>query len=414
MSKIKIVNDPVHGFISIPHNQVFEVIDHPYFQRLRRIKQLGLTHLVYPGALHTRFHHALGALHLMSGALNNLRQKGISISEEDEKAAQIAILLHDIGHGPFSHALENTIVKDVTHEELSDFFMHRINEYFEGGLDHAIAVFNDQYKNQQKFLHELVSSQLDVDRLDYLARDSFYTGVSEGIVGVERIIKMLNVHNNRLAIEHKGIYSIEKFLISRRIMYWQVYMHKTVLGAEQLLLKILERAQELARNGEELFATPAFRFFLKNRVKKSDFRENSKVLDTFAELDDHDIMTSIKTWVSNKDQTLSILCEHMMRRRLFKTIIADEPFESDQIDQLRKKAAKYYQIPEEESQYFVFSNSIANAAYAPRKGININILMKDHSLQDIAEASDHYNISALSKPVEKYFLCYPAFLHNDS
>lgn len=414
LSQIKIVNDPVHGFLSVPQNLVFQVIDHPYFQRLRRIKQLGLTHLVYPGALHTRFHHALGAFHLMSEALTILKQKGASISEEDEKAAQIAILLHDIGHGPFSHALENTIVKDVTHEELSDFFMHRMNEYFEGGLTNAIAVFNDQYNRQQQFLHELVASQLDVDRLDYLARDSFYTGVSEGIVGVERIIKMLNVHENRLAIENKGIYSIEKFLISRRIMYWQVYMHKTVLGAEQLLLKILERAQELARRGAELFATPAFQFFLKNRVKKSDFRENSNVLDTFAHLDDHDIMASIKTWVSNKDQTLSTLCDHMMKRKLFKTIIADEPFDADQIDRLRQKAAEHYQIPEEESQYFVFSNSIANAAYAPRKGININILMKNGSIQDIAEASDHYNISALSKPVEKYFLCYPAVLQNEA
>ena len=389
MSQVKIINDPVHGFISIPYDVTFSIIDHPFFQRLRHIKQLGLTHLVYPGALHTRFHHALGAFHLMTNAVRTLRQKNIDISENEKTAAQLAILLHDIGHGPYSHSLEATLVNNISHEEISSHLMQHLNQDLDGRLDEAINIFNGKTNAGKHFLHELVSSQLDVDRLDYLARDSFYTGVSEGVIGVERI------------------YSIEKFLISRRLMYWQVYLHKTVLAAEQLLLKILRRAKELAEQGIELFATPPLRFFLYNRIEKKEFRENSKLIATFANLDDHDIMASIKTWTEHNDKILSILCRNMLQRNLYKTIIRDEPVSREQLEQLKKQAAKYFEIPEEKTDYMVFTSTITNAAYEPGEGFNINILFKDNRVKDIAEASDQYNISALSRPVQKYFLCYP-------
>lgn len=407
MSHLKIVNDPVHGFISIPYDSTFSIIDHPYFQRLRRIKQLGLTDLVYPGALHTRFHHALGAFHLMNHATNIIRQKGIELSEDDKKAAQLAILLHDIGHGPFSHALEKSLVNDISHEEISSMIMNKLNEDLNGELTKAIEIFNGKMDASKQFLHELVSSQLDLDRLDYLARDSFYTGVSEGIVGVERIIEMINVVNGRLTVEHKGIYSVEKFLISRRLMYWQVYLHKTVLAAEQLLLKILQRAMELARSGNQVFATPSLSLFLNNRIKSSDFQDNPSVLGTFAGLDDYDIMASLKTWANHSDTILASLCQNLLNRNLFKTVIIDKPVENDLIMQLKKQVAHRYQISEEQAQYFVFSDSVTNAAYEPEEGLNINILFKNNEVKDIAYASDHYNISALSEPVHKYFLCYP-------
>lgn len=407
MSQVKIVNDPVHGFISLPYNSTFSIIDHPYFQRLRMIKQLGLTHLAYPGALHTRFHHALGAFHLMTNAIETLRQKGIVISDHEKHAAENAILMHDIGHGPFSHALENTLVNDVTHEEISSILMDQLNEDLNGQLNEAINVFNGKTNASKQFLHEMVSSQLDLDRLDYLARDSFYTGVSEGVIGVERIIKMVNVADGRLTVEHKGIYSIEKFLISRRLMYWQVYLHKTVLAAEQLLVRILERAMYLAAQGEDLFATPSLQFFLYNRIKRSDFQRNSSVLANFADLDDHDIMASIKTWCNHSDQILSTLCQNLLKRNLFKTIITDDPIENDRIMQLKRQVAHLYNITEEEANYLVFNSTITNAAYEPEEGININILFKNGEVKDIAGASDQYNISALAQPVEKHFLCYP-------
>lgn len=406
MQKIKIFNDPVHGFISIPKNILFDLIEHPYFQRLKRIKQLGLTHMVYPGALHTRFHHAMGAYHLMSNALEILRNKGASITDEEFTSASAAILLHDIGHGPYSHTLEKALVPGISHEELSLLFMYRLNDKFDGRLDQAIEIFRNRYP--KKYLHELVSSQLDVDRLDYLSRDSFYTGVSEGTIGLERIIKMLNVFRGRLVIEHKGIYSIEKFLISRRLMYWQVYLHKTVVSCENLLLKILERARELAGSGTKLFATPAFQFFLYNEIKEKEFLNNPKVLDTFAHLDDHDIMVSIKTWAqTNVDKILSTLCKKLINRQLFKITFSSKPFKKDIIKDYREKVAKQFRISEKEAQYFVFSDSVTNAAYLPEKGENINIYYKDNSTLDIADASDQYNISALSNPVQKYFLCYP-------
>lgn len=407
MRQVKIINDPVHGFISIPYSLVESIIDHPYFQRLRHIKQLGLTHLVYPGALHTRFHHAVGAFHLITKAFQALRQKGVELSDDDLEAAQIAILMHDIGHGPFSHALEATLVNDISHEEISGLLMQQINRDLDGKIDKAIAIFEDQYGPERHFLHELVASQLDMDRLDYLARDSFYTGVSEGVIGVERIIEMLAVRDGRLAVEHKGIYSIEKFLISRRLMYWQVYLHKTVVSAEKLLLKILLRAQELAQSGKSLFATPNLQFFLHNRVTGADFRENSEVIATFASLDDHDIMAAVKVWAHDDDRILAMLCQNMLERNLFKTVIRDAPFTETEMDALRAQVAEQYGIGYEEASYLAFSGSLTNAAYEPNDPININILFRNGELTDITQASDQYNISALSRTVQKYFLCYP-------
>ncbi len=407
MRQVKIINDPVHGFISIPYSLVESIIDHPYFQRLRHIKQLGLTHLVYPGALHTRFHHAVGAFHLITKAFQALRQKGVELSDDDLEAAQIAILMHDIGHGPFSHALEATLVNDISHEEISGLLMQQINRDLDGKIDKAIAIFEDQYGPERHFLHELVASQLDMDRLDYLARDSFYTGVSEGVIGVERIIEMLAVRDGRLAVEHKGIYSIEKFLISRRLMYWQVYLHKTVVSAEKLLLKILLRAQELAQSGKSLFATPNLQFFLHNRVTGADFRENSEVIATFASLDDHDIMAAVKVWAHDDDRILAMLCQNMLERNLFKTVIRDAPFAETEMDALRAQVAEQYGIGYEEASYLAFSGSLTNAAYEPNDPININILFRNGELTDITQASDQYNISALSRTVQKYFLCYP-------
>ncbi len=410
MQQVKIINDPVHGFISIPYHLVESVIDHPYFQRLRHIKQLGLTHLVYPGALHTRFHHALGAFHLMTKAFRALRQKGFDLSDEELEAAQMAVLMHDIGHGPFSHALEATLVNGIDHEEISALLMQELNADLNGKLDKALAIFKDQYGPDRHFLHELIASQLDMDRLDYLARDSFYTGVSEGVIGVERLIEMLAIKDGRLAIEHKGIYSVEKFLVSRRIMYWQVYLHKTVVAAEKLLVKILERAQELARNGETPFATPSLCFFLENKVDRKAFRENSAVIATFANLDDHDIMAALKVWSANGDPVLSMLCKNMLQRNLYKTIIRDQPFSEAEMRELREQVAKEWSISTYEASYLAFSGQLSNSAYAPNDPLNINILYRNGEVHDIIHASDQYNISALSQPVQKHFLCYPKSL----
>ena len=404
MNKRKIINDPIYGFITIPGEIIFDLIEHKYFQRLRRIKQLGLTNLVYPGALHTRFHHAMGAMYLMGEAIEVLRFKGVEISKEEEQAATIAILLHDIGHGPFSHALETSIVHGVNHEDISELFMDRLNKEFDGKLSLAITIFRDQYK--KKFLHQLVSSQLDVDRLDYLRRDSFYTGVSEGIVSSERIIKMMTVVNNQLVIEAKGIYSIEKFIVARRLMYWQVYLHKTVISAENLLVNILRCAKELAVNGVSLFCTPALHEFLYNKYTKQDFNKNSVVLDTFAELDDTDVMTSVKVWAKHSNPVLSNLCERLLNRRLFHVELQNQVFTEASIKALRLKAIKQYNISEKDSNYFIFSGIVANNAYRTDK-IRINILFKDGSVEDIAEASDQLNINVLSKTVKKHYLCYP-------
>lgn len=401
---VKIFNDPVYGFISIPHPIILKLIDHPYFQRLRRIKQVGMSHFVYPGALHTRFHHVIGAMYLMQEAIDVIRQKGHEITEEEAKGACIAILLHDIGHGPFSHALEHTIVHKVSHEDISSIFMQRLNEEFEGELELAISIFNNTY--HKRFLHQLVSSQLDMDRLDYLKRDSFYSGVSEGVVSSDRIIKMLTVVDDELAVEEKGIYSIEKFIIARRLMYWQVYLHKTVLSAEHLLINTLSRAKELADNGTELFATSALRKFLYNRHGKSDFMNHPEVLDAFAKLDDSDIYASIKEWENHEDKILARLSYNLLNRKLYKTIITKRKFEAAKVDELKKLVSVDYGISEKEAGYFVVTGSIINNAYNP-KSDKIKVVFKDGSTQDIADASDNLNISALSKPVEKNFICFP-------
>lgn len=403
-NKRKIINDPVYGFITIPDELLFDLIEHPYFQRLRRIKQLGLTNLVYPGALHTRFHHAIGAMHLMGEVIEVLKFKNIEITDEEAQAAQVAILLHDIGHGPFSHALENSIVHDVTHEDISELFMTRLNEEFEGKLTLAIKIFQNKYK--KKFLHQLVSSQLDVDRLDYLRRDSFFTGVSEGVVSSDRIIKMMNVVNNELVIEGKGIYSIEKFIIARRLMYWQVYLHKTVLSAEHMLVNILKRANYLAGKKIELFSTPALAEFLYNKHTREDFNKNNSLLNTFAELDDNDIMSSVKVWTKHPDFVLSQLCKNLLNRQLFKVELQTQAFKDDKINEWKSTVRKAYKISDKDADYFVLTGQVANDVYRTDK-IRINILFKDGSVVDIGCASDLLNTESLAKTVKKHFLCYP-------
>ena len=409
MNKKKIINDPVYGFITIPSELVFDLIQHPYFQRLRYIKQLGMTHLVYPGALHTRFHHALGAMHLMGLALETIKSKGQAISFEEEQGVIIAILLHDIGHGPFSHALEHTIVDGVSHEHISTLLMNNLNREFGGKLGLALEIFNNRY--HKKFLYQLVSGQLDLDRMDYLNRDSFFTGVSEGVISFDRIIKMLDVVDDQLVVEEKGIYSIEKFLIARRLMYWQVYLHKTVIAAEQMLVKILERAKELSHEGRNLFASPCFSYFLKNSISMEDFKNNPLNIERFTKLDDNDIFTSIKVWVNDEDLILSTLCMHLIDRNLYQVEITNEPPSIERINNLADKVTDEYEISDDDTSYFVFTDTIKNKAYSVGDG-SIKILMKDGSIQDIAGASDYSNLEALAKTVQKYILCYVKELRN--
>lgn len=402
-NKRKIINDPVHGFITIPHELIYDLIQHPYVQRLRRIKQLGMSHLVYPGANHTRFHHALGAMHLMNKAISVLTKKGVAISEEEQLAVRIAILLHDIGHGPFSHTLEHSLLKSVDHEEMSLLFMRELDAEFNGQLKMAIEIFTDQHP--KKFLHELVSSQLDMDRLDYLQRDSFFTGVSEGVIGSERIITMLNVVDGRLVVEEKGIYSIENFISARRIMYWQVYMHKTVVSSEYMLIKILSRANHLFNEGVELFATPYLRTFLKNKWTVDDFKSNHDLLKQFALVDDNDVISAIKVWQFSKDKILSLLCTHVVSRKLFKTEITKEPADGSRIEEIKEQLINKLEIDESEVDYFMETEILVNNAYN-EKYKQILIMNRSGEIQDIAMASDNLNISALSKPVEKFCLCY--------
>ncbi len=402
-NKKKIFNDPVYGFISVPYELILDIIDHPYFQRLRRIKQLGLSHLVYPGALHTRFHHVLGCTNLMQQAIETLRSKGHEITEDEAKGVTLAILLHDIGHGPYSHALEQSIAKGVHHEELSLIFMQHLNKEFNGQLDTAIEIFTNNYP--KKFLHQLVSSQLDMDRLDYLKRDSFYTGVSEGVVSNQRIIKMLDIVNDELVIQEKGIYSIEKFIVARRLMYWQVYLHKTVISAEFLLVKALERAKELAKSGVDLFCSPAFKVFLYADISKEDF-EKKEILHAFSQLDDYDILGAIKVWTSHEDKILSLLATMITDRKLLKVSIQKEKFKTEEIEQHKQKIAEKLGISYKEASYFVFTDEIVNNAYDAHSD-SINIIFKSGKVLDITEASDNFNIQALTKPVKKYFLCYP-------
>ena len=401
--KRKIFNDPVFRFITVSDDFIFQIIEHPFFQRLRRIKQLGLTHLVYPGSFHTRFHHAMGAMYLMGEAIESLRSKGNEITEEEAQAVNAAILLHDIGHGPFSHALENCIVEDITHEYLSHLFMERLNTEFGGKLQLAIDIFQNKYP--KKFLHQLVSSQLDVDRLDYLKRDSFFTGVSEGVISTERIIKMMNVVNDTLVIEAKGIYSIEKFIIARRLMYWQVYLHKTVIAAGYLMIKILQRAKYLSEHGSNLFATPAFNEFLCHHYCKTDFEKDSFLLDLFANLDDFDIYSSVKVWCTSPDYILSELCKKLINRQLFHVELQNTPYDSQKMEQVKKDVIHRLKISPKDVDYFVFGDKVENNAY-DTNSVKINILYKDGRIVDLAEDSYNLNISVLSKTVTKYFLCY--------
>lgn len=400
MNKKKLFNDPVYGFITIPFDIIFDLIEHPYFQRLWRIRQLGLTHMVYPGAYHTRFHHALGTMYLMTQAIDVLRSKGQEITEDEAKGVTIAILLHDIGHGPFSHALESTIVQSIHHEELSILFMERLNKEFDGQLSTAISIFKNEY--HKKFLHQLVSSQLDMDRLDYLRRDSFYTGVSEGVIGTSRIIKMLNVVKDQLVVEKKGIHSIEKFLIARTIMYWQVYLHKTVLAAEFLLVKILEKAKTL--DSSTLFMTPALRKFIDNKFTLEDFKNNPELLESYAELDDTDILSAIKVWTKHEDKSLSKLCTMLVNRQLFGVKIQNASFTEKEIKELEKNLDP--SIPEEDHKFFLFNEKINNRMYNP-KGTKITLIDKNGILEDIAEASEQLNLSSLDQPIHKHFVCYP-------
>lgn len=407
MNKRKILNDPVYGFITLKYDILLDLIDHPYFQRLRRISQLGLSHLVYPGALHNRFHHALGATFLMGNAIEVIRDKGHEITDEEAQAAHIAILLHDIGHGPFSHALEHSIVNGVTHEDISILMMERLNKEFNGALDLAISIFNDSY--HKPFLHQLVSSQLDMDRLDYLRRDSFYSGVAEGNIGSERIIKMLNVIDDNLVVEEKGIYSIEKFIVARRLMYWQVYLHKTVLSAEYMLVNILRRAKFLAESGQKLWCSPSLGLFLENRIGKKDFLGDAGLLDTFARLDDFDMLSAIKVWQDHDDFVLSRLSQMLITRQLFRIELTSEAIPEEKVSRTLNEIMDKWKINKEEASYFIIKDSINNYAYS-NAADSIKILYKSGEIKDAAEASDHFNIAALSKPVEKNFFCYPRTL----
>ena len=401
-NKLKILNDPIYGFITIPNELIFDLIEHKYFQRLRRISQMGLSYLVYPGAHHTRFHHALGCMYLMQNTVRVLRFKGVTISVEEEEALYIAILLHDIGHGPFSHAMEHSIVNEVSHESISLMFMEKINEEFNGSLTLAIQIFKGEY--HRNFLHQLISGQLDMDRLDYLKRDSFYTGVAEGNINSERLITMLTVVNDELVVEEKGIYSVEKFLLARRLMYWQVYLHKTSLVAENLLIRILKRAKELVEKGVKPRASKALSFFLENKVTADNFTD--EVLEKFSKLDDYDIMMSMKEWVDSDDFVLRKLSSMIINRDLLKIKVKKKPFGIEKVKKRILKYQEHYNISEEEARYFVFTGAISNQAYYENKQ-NINILYKTGKIVDIVEATDEFNLRALSKPVTKYFICYP-------
>lgn len=400
-NKLKILNDPIYGFIQIPNTLIFDIIEHPYFQRLRRITQMGLSNLVYPGANHTRFHHAIGCMHLMQKAIQVLRFKQVTISVEEENALYIAILLHDIGHGAYSHALEHSIVNEISHEEISLKFMRKLNQEFNGKLSLAIEIFEG--KNKRKFLYQLISSQLDIDRLDYLKRDSFYTGVTEGNISSDRLIAMMNVKEDELVIEKKGIYSVEKFLIARRLMYWQVYLHKTGLVAENMLVNVLKRAKQLAEKGEILFCSEALKYFLYQKITKDNFTEQT--LEMFSKLDDYDVLSAIKEWTNHKDKVLSILSKMIVDRKLLRIEIQKQPFTEDFLVKKKQKIIQNLGILEEEIIFFVFTQEIRNQAYNFNKPVLI--LNKKGKLKDIAKASDQLNLQALTKPVIKHFVCYP-------
>lgn len=401
--KRKIINDPVFGFINIHNDFLYNLIQHPYLQRLNRIRQLGLAAFVYPGAQHTRFHHSIGAMFLMNEALKTLKEKGQEISPDELDGAMAAILMHDIGHGPFSHVLEDTLVTNIYHEEISLLMMHQMNKEFDGALQTAIDIFTDNHP--KKFLHQLVSSQLDVDRLDYLRRDSFFTGVVEGNIGSARIIKMLDVKDDKLVIESKGINSIENFLMSRRLMYWQVYLHKTAMAAEKMLVNTLSRAKELSNNGDKLFASPALSYFLNTDTTLEDFSNNGIAIQHFANLDDNDIWSSLKVWASHKDTVLSVLSEGMVNRKLFKMEITDKKKPEDKIEQILENFKKKFDLNEKEASYFISSDVFTTDMYS-EKDDSIDILYKNGRIKDISEASDMLNIELLSKKVVKHYFAY--------
>ena len=404
-NKLKIINDPIYGFITLPNALIYDLIQHPYFQRLRRISQMGMSYLVYPGANHTRFHHALGCMHVMQKAVQTLKFKGVSISLEEENALYIAILLHDIGHGPYSHAMEHSIVEEVHHEELSLLFMEQLNKEFNGELSLAIQVFKGEYHRQ--FMLQLISSQLDMDRMDYLKRDSFYSGVAEGNINSDRLIQMMNVQNDILVIEEKGIYSVEKFLVARRLMYWQTYLHKTSVVAELILTKILKRAKELTQLGIVLPCSESLLFFMENKITLEDFDKN--VLDKFSYLDDYDVMGAIKSWQFNEDYVLHNLCRMILNRDLLKIQMTEYKPNKERLLEFKNKFIAKEKISEKEADYFVFKGKIKNQAY--NKSIEpIYILKKDKSIEDVVEASDQMYLKALAKEVTKYYICFPKVL----
>lgn len=401
-NKLKIFNDPIYGFITIPNTLIYDLIQHPYFQRLRRISQMGMSYLVYPGAHHTRFHHALGCMHIMQKAVQTLQFKGVAVSEEEENALYIAILLHDIGHGPYSHAMEHSIVEEVHHEELSLFFMEQLNREFDGKLALAIQVFKGEY--HRKFMLQLISSQLDMDRMDYLKRDSFYSGVAEGNINSERLIQMMHVQDDVLVIEEKGIYSVEKFLVARRLMYWQAYLHKTSVVAELILTKILKRAKELTQKGITLPCSEPLQFFMQNKISLVDF--DKSVLDKFAFLDDYDVMGAIKSWQFHDDFVLQSLCKMVLNRDLLKIQMTDDKPNKENLLAIKNKYMTHAKISDKEADYFVFKGKLKNQAYS-KSSEPIRILKKDKTVEDVVEASDQLHLKALSKPVTKYFICFP-------
>ena len=400
-NKLKIINDPIYGFIHIPSTLVFDIIEHPYFQRLRRINQMGLSYLVFPGAKHTRFEHVLGCVFLMQKTVEMLRFKGVQISDKEAEGLYIAILLHDIGHGPFSHAMEHSIVEGISHEEISLRFMQELNKVFNGKLDTAIAIFQGTYS--RKFMHQLISGQLDMDRADYLKRDSFYTGVAEGNINSERLISMLNVRNDELVVEEKGLYSVEKFLIARRLMYWQVYLHKTSVVAEQILIRLLKRAKELVQQGQELTMSTALAFFVKNKISKDNFSQ--EVLEMFARLDDTDIISAMKEWQFYPDIVLSKLSKMLLNRDLLKIKVRLNDFEEQKIKRLQKLSLAKG-IEEKDMKYFVFTGVMSNRAYNPGKEI-IKILTKNGRVVDLTKTSEAINLEPLSQVTERYYICYP-------
>ncbi|WP_269235789.1 HD domain-containing protein [Flavobacterium flavigenum] len=402
INKLKIFNDPIYGFISIPNELIYDLIQHPYFQRLRRISQMGLSYLVYPGANHTRFHHALGCMHLMQKAIETLRFKGVAISGDEECALLIAILLHDIGHGPFSHAMEKSIVEDVNHESISLLFMNQLNNEFDGKLSLAIQVFKGEY--HRKFMLQLISSQLDMDRMDYLKRDSFYTGVAEGNVNSERLIQMMNVENDVLVIEEKGIYSVEKFLLSRRLMYWQAYLHKTSLVAELILMKVLKRAKELTLKGIKLPCSEPLLYFMQNKISLENF--DAEKLDLFSQLDDFDIISALKAWQKHNDFILSTLSKMIINRDLLKIKMSADKIPMEESQAMKEEFAEEHNISQLEAGYFIFRGKIKNQAYS-KEAEPIRILKKDKTIEDVVEASDQLNLKSLSKLVTKYYICFP-------